>query len=219
MKLAIMQPYFFPYVGYWQLIKEVDTFVIFDDVNFIKRGYINRNNILINGESGLITLELVGASQNKLINEIEVGNNRNKLVKTIEMAYSKAPFFKNTFSLISDLILHDETSLAKYLGRIISEMSNRLELNTKFIFSSEINNKKELKAQDKIIDICSIMGATSYFNLPGGKELYKEDEFNKKNIDLKFIDVRVDKYKQYNNEFVSHLSIIDYLMFNGIEGF
>ena len=85
MTLAIMQPYLFSYIGYWQLINAVDTFVIFDDVNFIKKGYINRNSILVGGKSQQITLELIGASQNKLINEIKVGNNSQKLLKTIEM--------------------------------------------------------------------------------------------------------------------------------------
>ena len=83
MTVAIMQPYLFPYIGYWQLIHAVDTFVIFDDVNYIKKGYINRNNILVNGQKQTFTLELMSASQNKLINDIDIGNNIEKVMESI----------------------------------------------------------------------------------------------------------------------------------------
>ncbi len=116
MIVAIMQPYLFPYIGYWQLIKAVDTFVIFDDVNYINKGYINRNSILISGKSQKFTLELVSASQNKLINEIEVGNNSKKLLKTIEMAYKKAPYFYDVFLMIEDILNNKEKNLAKLKG-------------------------------------------------------------------------------------------------------
>lgn len=108
MTLAIMQPYLFPYIGYWQLINAVDTFVIYDDVNFIKQGYINRNSILSNGKSQQFTLELIGASSNKLIKEIEIGNNANKILKTIKQSYIKAPLFENVIILLEEILTNKE---------------------------------------------------------------------------------------------------------------
>ena len=99
-----MQPYFFPYIGYFQIINAVDKFILYDDVNYIKGGWINRNNILQNNEKKLITLKLAGSSPNKLINEIFVGNNSNKLLKTIKQSYSKAPYFEEVFSLINGVL-------------------------------------------------------------------------------------------------------------------
>ena len=214
MTLAIMQPYLFSYIGYWQLINAVDTFVIFDDVNFIKKGYINRNSILVGGKSQQITLELIGASQNKLINEIKVGNNSQKLLKTIEMSYKKAPYFDNVFSIIEDILNQEESNLAKFIGYSLQKISNYLEIDTKFIYSSSIEKDNELKAQDKVLDICKKLGTINYINAIGGKELYDKDKFEKQNIKLNFLVPEIQKYMQLESEFISYLSIIDIIMFN-----
>ena len=183
MTLAIMQPYLFPYIGYWQLINAVDVFVIFDDVNFIKKGYINRNLILVGGKSQQFTLELIGASQNKLINEIEVGNNSQKLLKTIEMSYKKAPYFDNVYPIIEDILNNKEKNLAKFIGYSLEQISSYLKLNTKFIYSSDIEKDNSLKAQDKILDICKKLNATSYMNAIGGQELYSKEIFKENGIE------------------------------------
>ena len=118
MKLGIMQPYFFPYIGYWQLLNAVDEYVIFDDVNYINRGWINRNRILVNGEPQYINLQLTGASQNKLINEIEVACDPSfakKRLRTLEQSYGKAPFYQDTMALVTDILDDPEKNLAKYL--------------------------------------------------------------------------------------------------------
>ena len=153
MTLAIMQPYFFPYIGYWQLINAADTFVIYDDVNFIKKGYINRNSILLSGRPHVFTLKLIGASQNKLINEIEVGDNSRKILKTIEMSYKKSPYFHIVFPIIKDILNNKEKKLAKFLGYSIKRISEYLEIDTRFIYSSDIEKDNALKAQDKILDL------------------------------------------------------------------
>ena len=214
MTLAIMQPYLFSYIGYWQLINAVDTFVIFDDVNFIKKGYINRNSILVGGKSQQITLELIGASQNKLINEIKVGNNSQKLLKTIEMSYKKAPYFDNVFSIIEDILNQEESTLAKFIGYSLQKISNYLEIDTKFIYSSSIEKDNELKAQDKVLDICKKLGTINYINAIGGKELYNKKKFEEQNIKLNFLEPEIQKYMQLESEFISYLSIIDIIMFN-----
>lgn len=214
MKIAIMQPYLLPYIGYWQLIKAVDKFIILDDVNYINKGYINRNNILAKGEPYQFTLELLGASQNKLINEIQIGNNSNKILKTIENNYKKSPYFKNIFSLLEDIFRYPEKNLAKFIGYSLKRISNYLDINTKFIYSSEIEKNNNLKNKEKIIDICKKLNAKKYINLIGGRELYKKEEFISKNIELYFIDTKITKYHQFKNEFRPFLSIVDIMMFN-----
>jgi hypothetical protein len=216
MKVAIMQPYLFPYIGYWQLIHKVDTFVLFDDVNFIKKGYINRNEMIVGGASQRFTLELIGASQNKLINQIEIGSNGSKILKTIEMSYKKAPYFDNVFPIIESVFNQDEKNLAKFVGHSLKVLSGFLGINTKFIFSSDMQKNNSLKGQDKILDIATNIKAKDYINSIGGLDLYDKDTFKENNINLRFLTSSVTEYKQFNKEFISHLSIIDVAMFNSV---
>lgn len=217
MKIAIMQPYFFPYLGYWQLLGAVDKFVIYDDVNYFRKGFINRNSILVNGRSSLITLELKGASQNKKINNIEVGANSGKILKTIEYSYKKSVFFESIFPLILKIINNNEDNLAKYLSYSLDEISSYLELETKIYLSSKINKNNALKGEDKILAICESLGAKVYINSIGGTDLYKKENFFRKDIDLRFLKPEPLSYKQYSKSFIPNLSIIDVLMFNSKE--
>lgn len=217
MTLAIMQPYLFPYIGYWQLIQAVDTFVIYDDVNFIKQGYINRNSILANGKVQVFTLELIGASSNKLINEIEVGNNSKKLLKSIKQNYIKAPFFEKVMPILEEILTNKEKNLAKYIAYSLQKIAEYLKIDTTFLYASQIEKNCNLRAQDKVIDICKNLSASVYINAIGGQELYNKEAFKKNNIDLNFIKTNLSKYKQFQNEFVPYLSIIDVMMFNDIE--
>jgi len=212
-----MQPYFLPYIGYWQLINTVDTFVIYDDVNFIKKGYVNRNSILNAGHRQRIILELIGASQNILIKEIEVGRNRGKILKSIDHAYKKAPEFEKVFPLIQIILDNPEKNLAKFLGNSIKMIVEYLGIDTKIIYSSDIEKDNNLKAQAKILDICQRLGASQYINAIGGKELYIQEAFKNKGIELNFLQAELLEYKQFNNKFIPHLSIIDVMMFNSKE--
>lgn len=214
MRLAVMQPYLFPYIGYWQLIDAVDTFVIYDDVNFIKKGYINRNNILQKQRSHLFTLELIGSSQNKKINDIKIGGNSNKLLKTIKQNYSKAPFYKDVSPILDEILNNEEKELSKFLGFSLVKISKYLNLDTKFLYSSEIKNDKTFKAQDRLIEMSKILNANRYINSIGGIELYDKEVFSQNDINLSFLKTHEISYKQFNNEFVPNLSIIDVLMFN-----
>lgn len=214
MKVAIMQPYFFPYIGYWQLINMVDTFVIYDDVNYIKRGFINRNYLLQNQQLQLFTLELISASQNKNINEIIIGSNTSKILKTIKYNYTKAPHFDTVYPLIESIFCTKEKNLSQFLGNSLQQISEFLEINTNFLYSSNINNDKSLQAQDRLIEISQLLDATDYVNTIGGAELYNKDDFRKAGIHLSFIKTANIEYKQSKNEFVQNLSIIDVMMFN-----
>ena len=220
MRIGIMQPYFFPYIGYWQLINAVDRFVIYDDVNFINRGWINRNRILINGEPGFIRLHLSTSSQNKLINETLVINDlsqNKKLLRTVSENYRRAPFFNNAFSIIEDIIMQEELNLAKYLEFSIRQICEYLQITTELIVSSDIIKDDSMKGQEKIISICNLLKADVYINAIGGKELYTPESFRKKRVNLRFLKTGETKYSQYNDVFVPCLSIIDVIMHNSVD--
>jgi hypothetical protein len=214
MKLGIMQPYFFPYIGYWQLLNHVDTYVVYDDVNFIKGGWINRNYILSNGKKSLLTLNLKQASPNKLINEIEIGNNQKKILKTISQSYSKAPYFNSAYPLIEEIFSIKEKNLALFLFNSIQKIVDFLEIKTEILLSSEIDKNNALKGQDKVLEICSILGADTYMNALGGMSLYESGAFKKNNIDLFFLKTLDVEYKQFSCAFQKNLSIVDVMMFN-----
>lgn len=213
-KLAIMQPYFFPYIGYFQLMNAVDAFVIYDDVGFVKRSWINRNYILAQGKKARFTLQLQGASQNVLINEVGVGLNKARLLKTLRHAYSRAPEFEAVFPLIEEIMASPNASLAEFLYFSLRRVCEWLGIDLKWYVSSSIKKDNSLKAQEKIIDICKSLGADHYVNLPGGRSLYDRNEFSNHGIQLSFIEPQLAEYQQGIDGFVSGLSIIDVMMFN-----
>lgn len=219
MKIAIMQPYFFPYIGYFQLISAVDKFVIYDDVNYINKGWINRNNILINGKASLINVPLIGASQNKRIKDINSSSDqkwRSNLIKTIEHNYKKAPHFDQVYDILQRVINIDALSISDFNFKGIKAVCEYIGITTDIVPSSEIYLNSELKGQYRIIDICKKENATSYYNPIGGIELYDEDYFVHEGIELKFLQSNNIEYKQYNNRnaFIPYLSIVDILMNN-----
>jgi hypothetical protein len=217
MKLAIMQPYLFPYIGYFQLINEVDKFVIYDDVNFINKGWINRNNILLGGQAFMFTIPLVQASQNKLINEIEISKEekwKSKLLKTVQTAYGKAPYYQDAYPLIESVIMNTESNLSKYILHSLTAINRFLGITTTLEPSSTVYNNTVLKAQDRILDICKAEKASLYINPIGGQELYDRKTFEVENTELRFIRSKRVEYTQFKNEFVPWLSIIDLMMFN-----
>lgn len=219
MKLAIMQPYFFPYLGYWQLINAVDEFIIYNNVAYIKNGWINRNSILIQDKPHLITLPLQNASSFKSINEIDILNNKKNItnaIKTINMAYSKAPYFKDVFDIITNIFdNYSQNKIDIFNYNVILKINKYLNINTKITLASELKEiNTNLKGQDKILEICKNLNAKQYINAIGGQDLYDKETFAKNNIQLNFIKMNEIKYQQFNNEFVPNLSIIDILMFN-----
>jgi hypothetical protein len=216
MKIGIMQPYFFPYLAYWQLINAVDKYVVYDDVNFIKNGWINRNFILVNNQKHLITLPLEGSSSSKLINEVFITQDqksKTKLLRTIQQAYARAPYLDKVFPIIERFIEENQViSLAVYNS--ILDIVKYLEIDTEILISSKIDKNKDLKAQEKVIHITKLLQGTEYCNSIGGKDLYDTQDFQKEGIKLAFLSSKPVPYKQFNSEFVSDLSIIDVLMFN-----
>ncbi len=219
MKLAIMQPYFFPYIGYFQLINAVDKFIFFDDVNFIVRGWINRNRILTNNNSNLFSVPLEKISREKKINEIKISEEhfnkwKNKFYKTIERIYKKAPCYNDVFSLIEKVLDEDYTSIAKLAETSVKVISNYLNLETYFENSSGKYSGIKLKGSERIIEICKKEKCSEYINAIGGKKLYQKKDFEQEGIQLSFIKTNEYIYKQLDNNFIPDLSIIDVLMFN-----
>ncbi len=218
-KIGIMQPYFFPYIGYWQLLNAVDEYIIFDDVNYIKSGWINRNNILYNRAVKRINLYIRDASQNRLIKDTHLAENNNteKLIRLIKDAYRKAPYFNETFNLLERLLRCNNDNLSDFLKYQIEAICEYLEITTKIYLSSNLEKNRSLKGEEKIIDICINRGADCYINAIGGKELYHKEIFERYGIKLLFLRNICSSYKQFENLFVPDLSIIDVMMFNSVE--
>lgn len=206
-----------PYIGYWQLIKAVDKFVIYDDVNYINKGWINRNNILVNGDKHLFSIALRGASQNKLINEISISDDFVKLRKTMAMAYSKAPYYTEISQLMDKIMEFPKDNIASFIGNSISLICDFLDIKTELIMSSSIEKDNSLKAQNKILEICDKLNADTYVNAIGGQELYNKEDFKEAGITLNFLKPELTPYKQFKGEFIAGLSILDVLMFNAKE--
>lgn len=217
MRLAIMQPYIFPYIGYFQLVNSVDHFVFYDDVTFIKQGWINRNNILLNGRAHLFTIPLQNASSYQLIQDTKistVSNWSSKFLKTIEQAYKKAPQYLDVFPLIEKTLNREYESIGDLAKMSIRNVSDYLGIKTVFTDTSKIYQNNELSAQNRVLDICQKLKTDNYINPIGGQELYSKEVFKENAIDLFFIKSKPIAYQQYDNEFVPYLSIIDLMMFN-----
>ena len=217
MKLAIMQPYFMPYLGYFQLISAVDKFVIYDDVNYINKGWINRNNILVNEKATLVSLPLQDVSQNKLIKDIALVQDskwKSKFIRTIELSYKKAPYFDQVFSIIEIIIQSKLTHINELALLSIISVSNYLQINTTFVQTSSVYANEQLKAQHRILNICKQEKASHYINPIGGLEIYSRKLFEEAEIKINFLKTTAHSYQQFGNTFVPNLSIMDVLMFN-----
>ncbi len=212
-----MQPYFFPYIGYFQLINAVNKFVIYDDVKFIKGGWINRNNLLVNGEKNLFSVPVKKPSQTRLIKDALLDNStqwQSKLLKTIELNYKKAPFFADVYPILEKIILPKRELLIDLVSESIEMICEYLNINTELIVSSKTYNNIKLNKEHRLIDICKKEHANIYINPIGGTDLYTKDTFQKDKIILSFLKTNSIIYPQLSNDFIPYLSIIDVLIFN-----
>lgn len=219
MKLVIMQPYFMAYCGYWQLLNAADKFVVYDDVNYIKQGWINRNRLLVNNKPCFMTIPLADASPFKKIRDIELVNVkwREKILKTIKNTYAKSHFFHEVYPVIESIINYPVNNLADYVTNSIVEMADLLQIQTEIVRSSSVYMNEVLSAQDRVLDICKKESASIYINAPGGRALYAFEDFSAAGVELRFISCPVVEYKQVGEGFTPFLSIIDQLMFTGVE--
>lgn len=218
MKLGIMQPYFFPYIGYFQLMNAVDEFVVYDNIEFTKKGWINRNRILINGKDSFITLPLKKDSdyldvRDRYLAETWPGD-RKKMLNRLTASYRKAPNFDAVYPVIEKCILYEEFNLFKFILNSLNTIKDYLEIKTPFIISSTLPIDHALKAQKKVIALCKARNADIYINPIGGMQLYDKNEFKHEDLDLFFLKANNFQYEQFDHEFIPWLSIIDIVMFN-----
>jgi WbqC-like protein family len=218
MKVAIMQPYFFPYIGYFQLIAAVDVFIVYDNIKYTKKGWISRNRMLQNGKDVMFSLSLKSDSDYLDVCERKLAAdfNRDKLLNQIKGAYRRAPYFAQTFPLVEQIVRHGDTNLFCFLHHSIVRTCEHLGIATEIRISSGIAIDHDLKNQDKVLALCAAVGASTYVNTIGGIELYSKETFREKGIELKFSKSKPFEYAQFGDAFVSWLSIIDVMMFNSV---
>jgi len=216
LKAAIMQPYFFPYIGYFQLIAAVDIFIVYDNIKYTKKGWINRNRMLQNGKDMMFSLPLKSDSDNLDVCERELAADFNcdKLLNQFNGAYRRAPYFTQTFPLVEQIVRYEDKNLFRFLHHSIIRTCKHFGIAPEIRISSDVAIDHELKNQDKVIALCEAVGASTYVNAIGGMELYSKQTFRDKGIDLKFIQSKPFEYPQFGDPFVPWLSIIDVMMFN-----
>lgn len=216
MKIGIMQPYFLPYIGYFQLISAVDKFVVYDNIKYTKKGWINRNRILLNGSDSVFSLPLKKDSDSRYVVQRELAADfaRAKLLNKFIGAYMRAPQFDRVYPWLEQIVLFDEVNLFRYIYQSIVKLCKNLGIKTEIIISSDIAIDHELKGQEKVLALCKSLGCATYINAVGGIELYSKDDFRQHGIDLRFIKANHIEYDQFGAPFVPWLSIVDVLMFN-----
>ncbi|MEF8698774.1 MAG: WbqC family protein [Candidatus Accumulibacter sp. UW20] len=219
MRLAVMQPYFFPYIGYFQLITAADLFIVYDNIKYTKKGWINRNRILQSGKGMTFSLPLKSASDCLDIcqRELAADFRRDKLLNQFKGAYEHAPYFAQTFPVIEQIICHKESNLFRFLYHSLVSICKHLGITTQMQISSSIEIDHALRNKDKVLALCGALAAETYVNAIGGTALYSREPFAAAGIDLKFLSSRSFAYKQFGASFIPCLSIIDVLMFNDQE--
>lgn len=216
--VAIMQPYFFPYIGYFQMIAAVDLFIVYDNIKYTKKGWINRNRIWQNGKDVMFSLPLKSGSDYLDVCEREVAAdfNRDKLLNQINAAYRRAPYFALTFPLVEQIVRYEETNLFRFLHHSIVQTCGHLGITSEIRISSSFAIDHDLKNQGKVLALCEAAGASTYVNAIGGMELYSKEPFLENGIELKFIKSKSFEYPQFGDAFIPWLSIIDVMMFNSL---
>lgn len=214
-----MQPYFLPYIGYFQLMAAVDLFIVYDNIKYTKKGWINRNRMLLNGSDAMFSLPLKKGSDTLDVvqRELAVDFDRTKLLNQFKGAYGRAPYFAQTLPLLERIVRFDDVNLFRYIHHSLTRMCEHLDIKTEIRISSEIAIDHDLKSQDKVLALCQAVGADSYINAIGGMELYAKDDLRAHGIELNFIKSKPFEYPQFGAPFVPWLSIVDVLMFNPLD--
>ena len=223
MKFAVMQPYFMPYIGYFQLIDAVDKFIVYDNIEFTKKGWMNRNRILVNGEPQYFTVNLEKGSDYAMVNERKISpvftKERHKVLGKIEANYRKAPFYAETFPLVKECFECREENLFDFIFHSIVKVKEHLCIETELVVSSQLRIDHSLKNKYKLWALSDHLGIHDYINPIGGMELYQKDEFAEHGMNLMFHQANLSPYDQRGiRDFIPALSIIDMLMNLGKSG-
>lgn len=221
MKVAVMQPYFLPYIGYFQLLNLVDAFVVYDNIQFSKKGWIHRNRLLFNKKDEFVSLSLKKDSDYKDVRERTLSESwkqdKVKTIRKIEENYKKSPFYEKVKPLVEEIFNFNNNNLFDFIIHSLTTINHYLQISTPVIVSSTLEIDHTLRGQDKVLAICKLMSATHYINPIGGLELYDNESFLNQGIELSFLKSINFTYSQLDNEFIPWLSIIDIMMFNDIE--
>jgi hypothetical protein len=221
MKFAVMQPYFLPYIGYFQLMDMVDTFVLYDNVEYTKKGWINRNRFLLNGRPQYFSVNLEKASDFATIRERRISSvftqERIKILNRMQNAYRRAPYFEQTYPLLTDCLMCAEISLFDFIMSSVRRVARHLDIDTEIVVSSTLPIDHNLKNKYKLWALSRHLGIKKYVNPIGGAKLYDKDEFSAEGVDLVFHQSQLPEYEQGKpvGEFEPALSVVDVLMFNG----
>ena len=218
MRLAIMQPYFFPYIGYFQLIASVDLFILYDNIKYTKKGWINRNRMLQNGKDEMFTLPLKSGSDYLDVRDrvLAADFSGEKFLKRIAGAYRRAPYYAQTVPMIEQIVMYKDRNLFGFIHHSVARTCKHLRLATEIRVSSTVDIDHGLKNQEKVIALCNSVGASTYVNAIGGMDIYSKKDFVDRGIGLKFIKSHPFEYAQFGREFIAWLSIVDVMMFNPV---
>ena len=216
MRVAIMQPYILPYIGYFQLIEAADVFIVYDNIKYTKKGWINRNRFLSNGSDALFSLPLKKDSDYLDVVDREISPDfaPDKLLNQLKEAYRKAPHLDDTLGLLRSALIQEERNLFRFLKHALEQTCRHIGIRTPFVTSSTLSIDHALQGQDKVIALCHAVGANAYVNPIGGTALYNQADFAQAGIELRFLRSTLKPYRQFAEEFVPGLSILDVLMFN-----
>lgn len=222
MILGVMQPYIFPYLGYFQLINSVDKFVIYDDVNYIRQGWINRNRILVNNKPYMFSIPVDDTSSFRKIKDITISIRnytiwREKFFKTLKFNYSKAPYYDFAYNILNDVFITKPIYLMDIVVPSILKIVETLDITTQIIRSPSKYNNNQLHKEFRLYDICKKENTNIYINAIGGQSIYNKLSFAEHNIELKFIKSTLTEYNHNSKTFIPDLSIIDVMMFNSVE--
>ena len=219
--IGVMQPYFIPYLGYFQLIQKSDTFVIHDDAQYVKQSWINRNQLFIGQAVGYYTIPVSSHSHDSKINTLNLSNQHKKHVQSMfsrfENSYRTAPFFEEAKTIFAEVLEIESTNFVEYIVRGLSVVATALNLDFKPIMSSSLEIEPSLRGQEKVIAIAKELKADSYINLPGGRSLYSPREFSNKDLQLFFIEPNLPDFDLGNKSRIPRMSIIDRIAYCGLD--
>ena len=210
-----MQPYFIPYIGYFQLLGHCDAFVVYDDIEYTKKGWINRNRLLSSGEPRVVTLPLRRASDFAQVRDREIAPEFEpaKMLNLFRHCYGKAPHWEATEPLLHAICEHPDRNLFGFVHHSITTIVRSLQITTEIVVSSTLALAADLRGEDRVLAICAAVGATEYINPIGGLDLYHDQAFADRGIQLRFLRSKLTPYPQFDHPFVEALSIVDVMMF------
>lgn len=216
MIVALMQPYFFPYIGYFSLMAAADVFLAYDNVQYTRPGWINRNRILRDGMPDWWTAVVTDAPHTADINQRHYRDwptQRRRMLDLLAQRYRRAPHREAGLALVEQALAADEDNVARCNTRLLAVLADALDLGCRIEFASDVPHDPALRGVDRVLAICAAMGATTYVNSPGGMALYRPADFEACGIALRFVQPEPEPYAQFGESFVPWLSIVDALMF------